>query len=81
MQNRLVSALLISAVFLLFFAALFLGRAADDNSLFSWAWAFASVDASRIYLLLIAGFILSFFGLYSRQRSLNRDLRCIETDM
>jgi hypothetical protein len=61
MQNRLAHVLLISAVFLLFFVALFLGRAADDNSLFSWAWVFATIDASRIYFLLIASLVLSFF--------------------
>jgi hypothetical protein len=35
--------------------------AADDNSLFSWAWVFATVDASRICLLLVAGLVLSSF--------------------
>lgn len=61
MQNRLAQVLLTSAVFLLFFVVLFLGRAADDNSLFSWAWVFAAIDASRIYLLLVAGLVLSSF--------------------
>ncbi len=61
MQYRPAQVLLISAFFLLFFAVLFLGRAADDNSLFSWAWVFANVDASRIYLLLVAGLVLSSF--------------------
>lgn len=61
MQNRLAQVLLTSAVFLLFFAVLFLCRAADDNSLFSWAWIFATVDASRVYFLLVAGLALSSF--------------------
>ena len=61
MQNRLAYVLLASTVFLLVFVALFLGRAADDNRLFSWAWAFARTDAPRIYLFIIAGLIASFF--------------------
>jgi hypothetical protein len=61
MQNRPAQVLLISILFLLFFTVLFLARAADDNSLFSWAWVFATIDASRIYLLLVAGLALSFF--------------------
>ena len=61
MQNRLAQVLLASVVFLVFFVVLFLSRAADDNSLFSWAWVFAIIDTSRIYLLLAAGLILSFF--------------------
>jgi 4-amino-4-deoxy-L-arabinose transferase-like glycosyltransferase len=61
MQNRLASVLILSAAFLLAFVALFLSRAADDNSLFSWAWTFAHIDASRVYFLLAAGLILSLF--------------------
>jgi hypothetical protein len=61
MRNRLAPVLLISVLFLLFFAVLFLGRAADDNSLFSWAWVFAPIDSSRIYLLLVVGLVLSSF--------------------
>ena len=61
MRNRLALVLLISVLFLLFFAVLFLGRAADDNSLFCWAWVFATIDVSRIYLLLVVGLVLSSF--------------------
>lgn len=61
MRNRLATLFLVSTVFLLVFVALFLLRGADDNRLFSWAWAFAKIDASRIYLFLIAGLALSFF--------------------
>jgi hypothetical protein len=60
-QNKLTNYLLISAVFLLTFVALFLLRGMDDNSLFSWAWAFDRIDASQIYFLLVAGLIISAF--------------------
>lgn len=33
----------------------------DDNRLFSWAWTFDRVDASLIYILIVAGLIVSFF--------------------
>jgi 4-amino-4-deoxy-L-arabinose transferase-like glycosyltransferase len=45
----------------LVFVALFLLREADDNTLFSWSWVFARIDASQIYLGLAAGLIISFF--------------------
>ncbi len=61
MQNRFADVLFTAAVFLLVFVALYLGRAADDNRLFSWEWAFAEIDAGRIYLVLIVGLIISFF--------------------
>ncbi len=61
MQNRLHTVLLASTAFLLVFVVQFLGRAADDNSLFSWAWAFARINPSRIYLLLAAGLLIAFF--------------------
>ena len=38
----------------------FLSRSFDNNSLFSRAWAFAEVNAARIYLLLTAGLIIAF---------------------
>lgn len=60
MQNRLAHFFLISAVFLFAFVALFLLRGADDNSLFRWSWVFAKIDASRIYLFLMIGLIISF---------------------
>ncbi len=61
MQNRLASYLLVGALFLFVFVVLFLCRSADDNSLFSWSWAFANVNASRIYFFLAAGLIIAFF--------------------
>ncbi len=60
MYNKPVNFLLIATTYLLVFIALFLFREADDNALFSWSWAFARIDASRIYLGLIAGLIISF---------------------
>jgi hypothetical protein len=59
-QNKLATFLLLSAVFLLVFVALVVLRSSDNNSLFSWAWVFARIDASRVYLVLTAGLILSF---------------------
>jgi dolichyl-phosphate-mannose-protein mannosyltransferase len=59
-QNKLANFLFISAFFILVFVFLFLLRGVDDNSLFSWSWAFAKVDAAAIYLFLITGLALSF---------------------
>ena len=61
MQNKLAQFILISSVFLFTFVALFLLRGVDDNSLFRWSWVFAQVDASRIYLYILIGLIISFF--------------------
>lgn len=61
MQNRLAGSLFVSCAFLLALVALFLGRASDDNSLFSWAWAFRN-GASLVYLALVAGLCISFFS-------------------
>ncbi len=61
MQNRLAQVLLVSGLFLLFFVFLYLARTADDNSLFSWSWIFATLDAPRIYFLLVSGLVASFF--------------------
>ena len=60
MQNKIATTLLPAAFFLLLFVLLFLFRAYDDNSLFSWSWAFAHIDASRIYLILTAGLAIAF---------------------
>ncbi len=60
MRYRLAPVLAVSALFLLVFVCSYLGRTADNNTLFSWAWAFAGIDASRIYLLLVAGLVLAF---------------------
>jgi 4-amino-4-deoxy-L-arabinose transferase-like glycosyltransferase len=59
MQNRLAHFFLISGLFLLAFVTLFLLRGADDNSLFRWSWVFANIEASRIYLFITAGLIIS----------------------
>lgn len=61
MQKKPAAVFLISALFLLVFVALFLGRSADDNSLFSWSWVFVRADASRLYLVLIAGLVACAF--------------------
>jgi len=59
-QNKLATFLLLSAAFLFLFVALVVLRSSDDNSLFSWAWVFARIDASRVYLVLTLGLVLSF---------------------
>ena len=59
MQNRLANTLL-AAAFLIAFVALFLFRSFDNNTLFSWAWVFAEVDAARIYFALAASLVLAF---------------------
>jgi len=59
LQKRLANTLL-AAAFLITFVALFLSRSFDNNSLFSWAWAFAEVDAAYVYLALAAGLIIAF---------------------
>lgn len=59
MQNKLTAAFVTAALFLLLFVLLFLLRAYDDNSLFSWAWIFSAVDASALYIILIAALIVS----------------------
>ncbi|HAM50404.1 MAG TPA: hypothetical protein DCP92_06805 [Nitrospiraceae bacterium] len=42
------------------FVALFTLRTLDDNSLTSWQWVFESVDASRMYFILIVGVIVAY---------------------
>lgn len=49
-ERILVSMLALGAM-----AALFLFRAADDNRLTSWRWAFADADPVRLYALVAAG--------------------------
>ncbi len=61
MKNRTTVFAVISALFLSVFVVSFFLRGLDDNSLFSWSWAFANVDASRLYLLLAAGLIICSF--------------------
>ena len=60
MQNKLATTLVTAAFFLLLFVLLFLLRAHDDNSLFSWSWVFARTDASSIYLFLTACIAVAF---------------------
>src|SRR6266545_7493870 len=40
-------------------AALFVFRAADDNRLTSWRWAFDGVSPARLYALVVAGIALA----------------------
>lgn len=61
MLNRPAAFLIVALFFTAAFICLFLGRAADDNSLFSWSWVFIGIDASRLYLLFTAGLVLAFF--------------------
>jgi hypothetical protein len=60
LQNRLANTLLAATAFLIAFVALFLFRSFDNNSLFSWAWAFAEVNAAHVYLALAAGLVIAF---------------------
>lgn len=50
-------------VSLLTFVILFSLRSLDDNRLTSWQWVFAGVNPLLIYLLLAAGFLISFLTL------------------
>ena len=61
MQKRQVHVTAAAALFLLAFVLDFSFRAYDDNSLFSWQWLFVHVDASAIYLLLIASLTAAYF--------------------
>lgn len=72
MQNKLATTLVTAALFLLLFIILFLLRAHDDNSLFSWSWIFAHADASRIYLFLTTGLAIA---LVLAQKSVPRQYR------
>jgi len=45
---------------LLVFASLYIFRQADDNRLTSWNWAFAGVDVSSIFIILIFGVITAY---------------------
>ncbi len=60
MQNRLANTLL-AAAFLIAFVALFLFRSFDNNTLFSWAWVFAEVDAARIWVALAASVVAPLY--------------------
>lgn len=60
MQNKFTTTLVTAGIFLLLFVLLFLLRAYDDNSLFSWSWVFAHTDASRIYLFLTTSIAIAF---------------------
>lgn len=53
--------LVISLLTLLTYPALYFSRFLDDNSLTSWQWAFQKADAAGVFLILVAGVILSFF--------------------
>jgi len=45
---------------LLIFVVLFVFRSLDDNRLTSWQWVFEWVDASKIFLILLAGAVLAY---------------------
>ena len=51
---------LISLLTLFTFVTLFVFRTADDNRLTSWQWIFSSVDADRIFFILVPGIFFSF---------------------
>jgi 4-amino-4-deoxy-L-arabinose transferase-like glycosyltransferase len=59
LQNRFANSLVAVAAFLTAFVVLFLLRSSDNNSLFSWAWAFAGTDPTRIYLALLAALLIA----------------------
>ena len=60
MLKRNLHAILAGSCFLLVFVLLFSFRSYDDNRLFSWQWLFAHVDASLVYLLLLAALAGAF---------------------
>jgi len=51
---------LVSLLTLFTFVTLFVFRTADDNRLTSWQWVFSSVDAGRIFFILVIGIFFSF---------------------
>ncbi len=51
---------IVSLAVFLGFAVLFIFRSLDDNRLFNWQWVFGSVQASRIYILLIPGLAAAY---------------------
>ncbi len=59
-QNKTAYILIVSLLTLSVFMSLYVFRALDDNRLTSWKWVFLGVDISRIFLLLIAGIIVSY---------------------
>ncbi len=61
MLNRSATAFLISTAFLTVFVIQFISRTADNNSLFSWEWVFATADAASTYSYLIAGLAAAFY--------------------
>ncbi len=53
--------ILISMLALLSFAALFTLRSFDDNRLTNWQWVFDNVEAWKLYLILFAAIIISYY--------------------
>lgn len=53
--------ILISTLALLSFAALFTLRSFDDNKLTNWQWLFDNVEAWKLYLILFAAIIISYY--------------------
>ncbi|MBS1111866.1 MAG: hypothetical protein H6Q95_158 [Nitrospirae bacterium] len=54
------SILIIALLALLTFITQYVFRYVDDNSLTSWQWTFAGLDASRIFFLLLAGITAAY---------------------
>ncbi len=62
------SYILISLLILLSFYTLLISSTLDDNSLTSWHWVFQTVEATKIFAILIAGIFLAY--LFSKTRLL-----------
>jgi len=60
MLKKIDYVLLISLLTLFTFLTLFVFRHIDDNRLTSWQWVFASIDAVRIFFILILGIIFAY---------------------
>lgn len=54
------SILIIALIALLTFLTQYVFRYVDDNTLTSWQWTFAGLDASRIFFLLLTGITASY---------------------
>jgi len=55
------SILIIALLALLTFLTQYIFRYVDDNRLTSWQWTFAGLEASRIFILILAGITASYF--------------------
>lgn len=59
--ERIESTLIVSFLALVIFPLLYIFRFLDDNTLTSWRWVFSVARFEVVYLLIVAGIILSFF--------------------